>query len=394
MVDLNGTGEGRNGMHAWCDRAAHQSKELWIVNMLQKIVRKGQYEGEKMQNMVKYANSFETEHLISDPKMVVVGCGGAGNNSVDRLHRIGVWGAETIAINTDRAHLESIHADKRVLIGRRITHGQGAGGHPEVAEHCAEEAREELEMLLKGADITFITAGMGGGTGTGTAPVVAEIARELGSVVVSMATVPFAVEGRARNQRASMGLEKLKRNSDSTIVLANDKLLNIVPRMPIDQAFSVMDQMISEVIKEVTEAITQPSLINLDFADLRSVMSGGNTSTILYGENSANDPQTVVAEALNNPLLDIDYNGATSAFIQITSGPELDIRTTTEVVNEFSEIMDPNANIIFGARTEQQYEGQLKVMAIMNGCQLQFSDLPEYQMEPQAMNNYPMPLVR
>ena len=346
-----------------------------------------------MQNMVENAKTFESEYLISDPKMVVVGCGGAGNNSVDRLQKIGVWGAETIAINTDKSHLENIHADKRVLIGKRITKGQGAGGHPEVAEHCAEEARSELEKLLEGADITLITAGMGGGTGTGTAPVVAEIAKELGSVVVSMATIPFAAEGRARNQRAEIGLEKLRRNSDSTIVLANDKLLSIVPRMPIDQAFSVMDQMISEIVKEITEAITQPSLINLDFADLKSVMSGGNTSTILYGENSANDPQTVVAEALNNPLLDIDYAGATSALIQITSGPELDIRTTTEVVNGFTEIMDPGANIIFGARTTPEYAGQLKVMAIMNGCELQCSNLPSYQMESTPMNSYAVPIV-
>ncbi len=345
--------------------------------------------------MVENSNSFETEYLISDPKILVVGCGGAGNNSVDRLHRIGLMEAETIAINTDRAHLEGIHADKRVLIGKRITKGRGAGGHPEIAEHCAEEAREELEDLLRGADITFITVGMGGGTGTGTAPVVAEIAKELGSVVVSMATIPFAVEGRARNQRAEIGLEKLKRNSDSTIVLANDKLLSIVPKMPIDQAFSVMDQMISEVVKEITEAITQPSLINLDFADLKSVMSGGSTSTIVYGENSANDPQRVVAEALSNPLLDIDYAGATSALIQITSGPELDIRTTTEVVNEFTQIMDPGANIIFGARTSPEYQGQLKVMAIMNGCDLQCNNLPGYQMEalPSGVKQREVPMT-
>ncbi len=347
-----------------------------------------------MQNMVEYANSYEMEHLISDPKIVVVGCGGAGNNSVDRLSRIGAWDAETIAINTDRAHLENIHADKRVLIGRRITRGQGAGGHPEVAEHCAEEARSEIEALLEGADITFITAGMGGGTGTGTAPVVAEVAKELGSVVVSMATIPFTVEGRARNQRASIGLEKLRKNSDSTIVLANDKLLSIVPKMPIDQAFSVMDQMISEVIKEVTEAITQPSMINLDFADLRSVMSGGNTSTILYGENSASDPETVVAEALSNPLLDVNYNGATSALVHITAGPELDVRTTTRVVNGFTEIMDPGANIIFGARTDVKFQGQLKVMAIMNGCQVECAGFPQLQMEAPVYNSYAMPIVR
>jgi len=349
-----------------------------------------------MENIIKEAekDSFAMEHLISDPRTVVVGCGGAGNNSVDRLQRIGVCGAKTIAINTDRAHLERVHADKRVLIGRKITDGQGAGGHPEVAEHCAEEAREELEMLLRGADITFITAGMGGGTGTGISPIVAEIAKELGSVVVSMATVPFTAEGRLKTQRAAIGLDKLKRNSDSTIVLANDKLLKMVPKMPVNQAFSVMDQMISEVIKEITEAVTQPSLVNLDFADLRTIMTGNGTATVLYGENSACDPRTVVAEALDNPLVDVTYDGATSALIHMTSGPELNLRTINRVVEGFTEVMDPNANVIWGARTDPKFSGQLKIMAVMNGVQMNYGNMPSVQMERMQAEMACIPLVQ
>ncbi len=349
-----------------------------------------------MEYMMKMAekDTFAMEHLISDPKTLVVGCGGAGNNSVDRLQRIGVCGARTIAINTDRAHLERVHADKRVLIGKNITNGQGAGGHPEVAEHCAEEAREELEILLRGADITFITAGMGGGTGTGTAPIVAEVAKELGSVVVSMATVPFIAEGRLKSQRAAIGIEKLKKNSDSTIILANDKLLRMVPKMPVNQAFSVMDQMISEVIKEITEAVTQPSLVNLDFADLRTVMAGNGAATILYGENSACDPQTVVAEALENPLVDVTYDGATSVLIHMTSGPELNLRTINRVVEGFTEIMDPNANIIWGARTDPKFTGQLKVLAVMNGVQMNYAGLPSVQIENRVSEMACIPLVQ
>ena len=349
-----------------------------------------------LENMIKNAEceSYAMEHLIPDPKTVVVGCGGAGNNSVDRLQRIGVWGARTVAINTDRAHLERVHADKRVLIGKRITNGQGAGGHPEVAEHCAEEAREELEMLLRGADITFITAGMGGGTGTGTAPIVAEVAKELGSVVVSMATVPFTAEGRLRSQRAAIGIEKLKRNSDSTILLANDKLLKMVPRMPVNQAFSVMDQMISEVIKEITEAVTQPSLVNLDFADLRAVMTGNGAATVLYGENSANDPHTVVADALQNPLVDVTYAGANSALIHMTSGPELNLRVINEVVGGFAEVMEPDANIIWGARTDTRFSGQLKVLAVMNGVEMQYAGLPQVQVDRQVPEMACIPLVQ
>jgi cell division protein FtsZ len=353
--------------------------------------------GEKMyvENMVNETrDSYAMENLISNPKMLVVGCGGAGNNSVNRLQRIGVWGAETVAINTDRAHLERVHADKRVLIGSKKTKGQGAGGFPEIGEYCAEEAREELEQILSGADIVFVTAGMGGGTGTGSAPVVAEIAKELGAVVVSMVTVPFTVEGASRRQKAFIGLEKLRANSDSTIVLANDKLLSIVPKMPVNQAFSVMDQMISEVIKEFTEAITQPSLINLDFADLRSVMGSGGTSTILYGENTACDPQTVVAEALDNPLVDVNYCGANAALIHITSGPELNLRTITQVVKGFTDIMDENANVIYGARTDQKFTGQLKVMAIMNGVEMDYGMASPVQMERVPESRMAIPIIR
>jgi cell division protein FtsZ len=357
--------------------------------MLGSALQKTVGENMNMEYMVKEAtkDSFAMEHLISDPKTVVVGCGGAGNNSVDRLKKIGLWGARTVAINTDRAHLERVQADHRVLIGKRITRGQGAGGHPEIAEHCAEEAREELELILKGADITFITAGMGGGTGTGTAPVVAEVAKELGSVVVSMASLPFSAEGNNRGQKAALGIEKLRKNSDSTIILANDKLLRMVPNMPVNQAFKVMDQMISEIIKEITDAINQPSLINLDFADLRTIMTGGGTATICYGENTAGDANTVVAEALDNPLVDIDYAGATSALIHITSGPELNLKTTTRVVQGFTDVMDPEANVIFGARVDPKFAGKLKVMAVINGVEMNCGT------QSSAQSQY-MPIVR
>lgn len=339
-------------------------------------------------------NAFAMEHLISNPVIKVVGCGGGGNNSVNRLQRIGVWGAETIAINTDLASLERVRADKRMLIGKRITRGQGSGGHPEVGEHCAEEAREEIEALLRGSDIVFITAGMGGGTGTGTAPVVADVAKELGAVVVSMITVPFEAEGKNRSQKASIGIDKLRKNSDSIIILANDRLLSMVPNMPVNQAFSVMDQMISEVIKEITEAITQPSLINLDFADLRTVMESGGASTILYGENSSCDPGVVVAEALDNPLVDVDYQGATSALIHITSGPELNLKTTTKVVKGFTDIMDPDANVIFGARTDPRFTGQLKVLAVMNGVQAEYGAFPVSEVEEASAQAIRIPVVR
>lgn len=325
------------------------------------------------ENMVEEAMQFSRSmgnFSGGDPKIVVVGCGGAGSNSIDRLHRIGVHGAETIAINTDQSHLDQVTADKKLLIGKRITKGRGAGGHPEIGEYCAEESREEIKQLLRGADITFVMAGMGGGTGTGSAHIVAAIAKELGSVVIGMVTTPFECE-RARKQRAKYGLRKMKEAADSTIVLDNNRLLDIVPDMHIDQAFSVMDQMMSEVIKSISEAIVKPSMINLDFADLKTIMSGGGTSTILYAENTANDPHTVIAEALNNPLLDVDYSNAHSTLIHITAGPELTVRQTHELIAGITQHMDPSANVIFGARTDDNMSGEIRIMSVMNGVRME-----------------------
>ncbi len=332
-----------------------------------------------IEQMIDDAIQFSStmEHLIADPKIIVVGCGGGGNNSLNRLGRIGLSGAETIAINTDQVHLNEIHADKKLLIGRRTTKGRGAGGHPEVGEYCAEEAEDEIRALLQGADITFITAGMGGGTGTGSAPVVARIAKEMGSVVIGMVTTPFDAE-RGRKKRAMGGIQKLKQHTDSTIILDNNRLMTMVPSLPIHQAFSVMDQLISEVIKGISDSITEPSLINLDFADLRTVMTHGGASTILYAENSANDPEAVVAEALSNPLLDVDLSGATSTFIHITSGPDLTVKQTNTIIDGMTEFMGPEANVIFGTRIDEEYHGSIKIMSVVNG--VQFND-PYMSME-------------
>ncbi|HUR25987.1 MAG TPA: cell division protein FtsZ, partial [Candidatus Thermoplasmatota archaeon] len=202
---------------------------------------------------------------FGEPKIVIVGCGGAGGNTVNRLHKVGVRGAETIAINTDKQALDLVEADKRLLIGKTITRGLGTGGDLEIAKQCAEQARGKLEEMLKGADLVFITAGMGGGTGTGTAPVVADVAKKMGAIVVGMVSTPFNVE-RARIIRGDEGLQKLRSRADSVIVLDNNRLLKYVPNLPIDQAFSVMDQLIAETVKGISETITQPSLINLDYA--------------------------------------------------------------------------------------------------------------------------------
>ena len=320
-----------------------------------------------VEHLVNDAANFSLEEVFTrELKIRVIGCGGAGNNSIDRLQRIGVQGAETIAINTDKRHLDRIKADKRLLIGRSITRGLSAGGLPEIGEQCALRAEDEIRRLVAGADLTFITVGMGGGTGTGATPIIADLAKNQGSIVIAIATMPFMAE-RGRQQRAEYGLEKLKKCADSVIVLDNNRLLQMVPDLPIEQAFSVMDQLISEVIKGVTETITRPSLINIDFADLKTIVSGGGTSTMLYGENSSREPEKVIAETLDNPLLDVDYTGATGALVHITSGPSLKLRTINQVVEGITAPLDINANVIFGTRTDPEYEGIMKVMTIMTG---------------------------
>ena len=303
---------------------------------------------------------------FGEPRIVIVGCGGAGNNTINRLHKLGVKGAETIAINTDKVHLDIIEADKKLLIGKSITRGLGAGGAPEVAERCAEMAAPALEELLNGADLVFVTAGMGGGTGTGSAPIVARTAKKNGAIVIGMVSTPFNVE-RARLVKGEEGLNKLRKEADTVIVLDNNRLLKYVPNLPIDQAFSVMDTLIAETVKGISETITQPSLINLDYADVRTIMGCGGVAVMLYGEAKSSDPQKVVHEALNHPLLDVDYRGATGALVHMTGGPDLSLSAAEAVAQNLTYELDQSANVIWGARIMPEFEGRLRVMAIMTG---------------------------
>ena len=227
---------------------------------------------------------FDEDEMFGTPRILIVGCGGAGGNTITRLNKLGVKGAETIAINTDKQALDLVEADQKLLIGANITRGLGAGGFPDVAERGARESSREIEEMIKGADLVFITAGMGGGTGTGTAPVVAEIAKKHNAVVTCMVSTPFNVE-RARLIKADEGLDKLRIKADSTVVLDNNRLLEFVPNLPINQAFSVMDQLIAETVKGISETITVPSLINLDYADMKTIMDSGGLSVMLWGES-------------------------------------------------------------------------------------------------------------
>lgn len=333
---------------------------------MQTIINEALKHAEYEQNYKK-PGVIGDDDFIGQPRIVIVGCGGAGNNTINRLYHMKVRGAETIAVNTDKQHLEMIQADKRVLVGKSLTKGLGAGGFPDVGKRAAEMARTTLEGLLQDADLVFVTAGMGGGTGTGVAPVVAQIAKEQGAIVVGMVSYPFQVE-KARLIRAEEGLESLSKAADSVIVLDNNRLMSFVPNLPLGQAFSVMDQLIAETVKGISETITEPSLINIDYADVRAIMSKGGVAVMLVGESKQqNKSENVVHECLNHPLLDIDYRGATGSLIHITGGSDLTLSDAEDIASTLTYELDPHADVIWGARINSEFEGKVRVMAIMTG---------------------------
>jgi cell division protein FtsZ len=309
----------------------------------------------------------DVEHFgVPDPRILICGCGGSGNNTMNRITHLGAEGAITVAINTDKQHLDHTRALQKLLVGRHITRGLGAGGDPATGRRCAEAGREVITQIVTGADLVFITAGLGGGTGTGIAPVVAEEAKRAGALVVAVVTTPFQVERRQRMLRALEGLEALRQEADAVLVLDNNRLLHYVPNLPLDEAFSIMDQLIAEIVKGIVETITLPSLINLDFADVRAIMKGGGVTMMLYGE-SDRGPEEVVHESLNHPLLDIDIDGATGALIHVTGGPYMTLEQANQVAGLMTSRLSPDANVIFGARQDPGFGDTIKVMAIITG---------------------------
>ena len=310
-----------------------------------------------------------SERTAGGPKIVVIGCGGGGSNSVNRIAKMGVSGAELVALNTDQLHLNLVNAAiKKILIGRTLTRGLGAGGYPEIGEKAAESSRNELESVLDSADLVFLTAGMGGGTGTGAAPVVADIAKQQGAIVVSIVTYPFKME-RARMTKADDGIARLKEVADTVIIIDNNRLVELVPNLPIEQAFAVADEVIARSIKGITETITVPSLINLDYADVRSIMAAGGVSVISVGEakSSNNKTSEAINSTLKNALLDIDYTGASGVLIHITGGPDLTLGEVNEIGQGLTNAVDPNASVIWGARILPEFEGRVEVIGIFTG---------------------------
>ncbi len=301
-------------------------------------------------------------------KIAVIGVGGAGNNTINRLLAAGVKGAELMAVNTDKQHLNVVDPRaKKVLIGKSITRGLGAGGYPEVGAKAAEVDRATLERELGGAHLVFICAGMGGGTGTGGAPVIAEIAKDQGAITVAMVTYPFALE-RSRRLKADEGIARLRKVADSVIILDNNRLVELVPNLPINDAFAVADEILAKAISGLVWTITQPSLINIDFADVRSIMGEGGVGFIAVGEGKGPDRVRGAAESvLKNRLLDVDFAGAKGSIIHISGGRDLTLGDAIKAGEFISEKMDEEANVKWGARLLPNYDGKLEIVAIVTG---------------------------
>ncbi|WP_457611787.1 cell division protein FtsZ, partial [Methanocaldococcus sp.] len=311
-------------------------------------------------------------------RIVVVGCGGAGNNTITRLKLEGIEGAKTIALNTDAQQLLRTKADKKILIGKKLTRGLGAGGDPKIGEEAAKESAEEIKGALQDADMVFITCGLGGGTGTGSAPVVAEIAKKLGALTVAVVTLPFEMEGTVRMRNAMQGLEKLKQHTDTLVVIPNEKLFEIVPNMPIKMAFKVADEVLINSVKGLVELITKDGLINVDFADVKAVMSNGGMAMIGIGESdSEKRAKEAINMALNSPLLDVDIDGAKGALIHVMGPEDLTLDEAREVVSAVSSRLDPEATIIWGATIDESLESSVKVLLVVTGVQSRLDITPK-----------------
>ncbi len=312
----------------------------------------------------------ELEKILSQQtaSIRVVGSGGGGNNTINRISEVGIVGAETIAINTDAQDLLYTKADKKLLIGKDVTKGLGAGSNPQIGEEAARESEHDIKTALQGADMVFITCGLGGGTGTGSVPIIAEIGKKLGCLTVGIVTLPFAMEGKRRYENATFGLEKLESMVDTLIVIPNDKLLELAPDLPLHTAFKVADEILTNAVKGISELVTKAGLVNLDYADVKTVMSDGGVALIGVGESDTeNRAVEAVEKAINNPLLDVDISGANGALINVSGGKDMTLEEARKVVETVSERLGEDATVIWGAQIYDDLDKTIRAMLIVTG---------------------------
>ena len=299
----------------------------------------------------------------------VVGVGGGGNNAVDRMIDSGLKGVEFVAVNTDGQALVSSNAEITLQIGDELTNGLGAGANPEIGGKAAEESEDMIAETLEGSDMVFITAGMGGGTGTGATPVIAEIAKNLGALTVGVVTKPFTVEGRQRMKKAKKGIEKLKEKVDTLIIIPNDRLLDVVEKQTtLVEAFKTADDVLRQGVQGISDLITIPGLINLDFADVKTIMTDAGSALMGIGTATGDNRAVEAARtAIASPLLEASIEGAKGVLLNVTGGPGLGLHETNESAKVISEVADPEANIILGSVVDEELEDEVKVTVIATG---------------------------
>jgi len=312
----------------------------------------------------------ELEELIKNQaaKIKVIGIGGGGNNSLSRMREIGIRGGELIAINTDAQDLLYANADQKILIGRELTQGLGAGSNPRIGHEAAKESESEIKKKISGADMVFITCGLGGGTGTGAAPVVASLAKKQGALVIGVVTMPFTIEGQKRVENAVEGLERMQSVVDTLILIPNDKLLELAPELPLHTAFKIADEILTNAVKGVTELVTTSGLVNLDFADIRAVMTNGGVSLIGMGESDTERRASdAIQKAIQNPLLDVDISDAKGALVNILGGSDMSLDECKEIIKTVGEKLDSGAKMIWGAKISPDMDKSIRVLLIVTG---------------------------
>ncbi len=325
-------------------------------------------------------NNKEIEEFLASslPEIFVFGVGGSGGNSLDRMQSVGIKGAKTIALNTDAQALLRVNSDKKLLIGRKTTKGLGAGSNPSIGEAAAQESKTDIQKLCKDADLVFITCGLGGGTGTGAAPEIANFTKESGILTVGVVTLPFTVEGKKRIENALSGLERLKKEVDTLIIIPNDKILEIAPDLPLQIAFQEVDKILTEAVKGIIELVTKAGIINLDFADLKTVLSRGGMAMIGVGESSSdrvNDSRAMeaVENALTSPLLDIDISNSTKALINVVGGGDMTLKEAELIVETVASKINDDAHIIWGAMVDDDIpKNIIKVLVVISGASIPY----------------------
>ena len=297
----------------------------------------------------------------------VFGIGGAGCNAVTWLFNKGINGATIYGMNTDALHLSITKCDEKLLLGKELTKGLGCGGYPNKGREAAKESVSDIKKAVSGSDMTFIIGGEGGGTGTGAMPVVAQMSKEAGAVVIGVVTMPFEAE-KSRIDKAEFGLQELREAVDTCIVIDNNRLVDIAGNLPIEQAFAVANELVSTMIKGIVETITLPSLINLDYADVSAIMKNGDVAVIGIGESdTSNRVDESVRQALTHPLLDVDYRGATGALIHVSCGQDMKLEEFDNIGRLITENLNPEAQVIIGARINKEFNGRVRVITIMTG---------------------------